>query len=141
MSNALEKHSQKASSKREVNIDTNFEKTIEAEEETAIMRTIENVNISRTLNFTFRQMIQQYHTLIHLIDLKVGFYGGFPGTSRVYSVGDLERFAKQYMNDKVRKREKNKELIEELVMNEYQYVYDYLGNYRPFVEKFKSERK
>lgn len=73
ISNATQKHTATASAKRDIQINTSTEKTRETGEETAIERTLENVNVSRTLNFVFRQMNQEFITLLHLTDVRVGF--------------------------------------------------------------------
>lgn len=78
VSNATEKHASKASAKREVNVNTSFQVTESAGEETAVEREVENVNVSRTLNFVFRQMNQEFLTLLHLVDVRVGFFNGLP---------------------------------------------------------------
>jgi len=90
VTNATEKHAQKASSKRDVSIEESFERSTTEGIETYIMRTIKNLNASRTLNFTFRQMNQQYHTLLHLTDVRIGFYNGYPGSMKEYSLSDIE---------------------------------------------------
>ena len=89
---ATEKHSMKASAKREVQINTSYEETTKAEEETAIERVIENINLSRTLNFVFRQMNQQFVTLLHLTDVRIGFFNGDRSSRRevpIYRLDDL----------------------------------------------------
>ena len=95
--NSTSKHSQTASAKREVNIDTSYESTEETGEEVIIMRRIENLNASRTLNFTFRQMNQQYHSLLHLIDVRIAFYNGFPGSMKEYSLFELGDLVEEYL--------------------------------------------
>ena len=42
----------------------------------AIEREIENINLSRTLNFVFRQMNQKFVTMLHLTDVRVAFFNG-----------------------------------------------------------------
>lgn len=89
---ATEKHSMKASAKREVQINTSYEETTKAEEETAVERVIENINLSRTLNFVFRQMNQQFVTLLHLTDVRIGFFNGDRSSRRevpIYRLDDL----------------------------------------------------
>jgi hypothetical protein len=89
---ATEKHSMKASAKREVQINTSYEETTKAGEETAIERVIENINLSRTLNFVFRQMNQQFVTLLHLTDVRIGFFNGDRSSRRevpIYRLDDL----------------------------------------------------
>lgn len=72
--NSTQKHVSRASARRDMQIDTTYEVKERTEEETAIVREIENVNMSRTLNFVFRQMNQSYVTLLHLVDIRIGFY-------------------------------------------------------------------
>ena len=97
--NATEKHAQSASAKREINIDTSYEKSVEEEEEIVIMRKIANLNASRTLNFTFRQMNQQYHSLLHLTNVRIAFYNGIPGSMKEYPLNKLNYFITKYMDD------------------------------------------
>jgi hypothetical protein len=75
--NMVNKHSAKASSKREININTSYDSTKEAGEETATERNISNINVSRTLNFVFRQMNQEVYTIVHLVDVRLAFFNGF----------------------------------------------------------------
>ncbi len=81
ISSATDQHTAKASAKRDVEINTSYEVTETAENETSIEREIENINVSRTLNFVFRQMNQEFYTFLHLIDVRVAFFNGY-GTSR-----------------------------------------------------------
>jgi len=74
VSNATQKHASSASAKRDVQINTNSEVSAESGEETSITREIQNINVSRTLNFTFRQMNQEFVTLLHLVDVRVAFF-------------------------------------------------------------------
>jgi hypothetical protein len=74
VTNATRKHSLKASSNRNVSINTEYSATEEAETEDLTIREISNINVSRTLNFVFRQMNQQHITLIHLTDVRVAYY-------------------------------------------------------------------
>ena len=74
--NAVNKHSSKASAKREVTVNSSYEKTEESGTENSIEREIQNINVSRTLNFIFRQMNQELIYLLHLIDLRLAFWDG-----------------------------------------------------------------
>lgn len=77
VSSALQKHSATASAKREVKVDSSYEVREQVGEETAIEREIENINLSRVLNLVFRQMNQEFYSLLHLVDVRVGFFNGF----------------------------------------------------------------
>jgi hypothetical protein len=90
VSNAAEKHSQRASAKRDVEVNTSYEESVKAGEETSIERTIENINLSRTLNFVFRQMNQQFTTILHLTDVRIGFFNGDSSSRREVPLSRLD---------------------------------------------------
>jgi Bacterial Ig domain len=74
VSNATQKHTAKASAKRDVQINTSYESKAETGEETSLEREIANINVGRTLNFVFRQMNQEFITILHLVDVRVGLF-------------------------------------------------------------------
>lgn len=74
VANATRKHSLTASSNRTVTINTEYQVQQESGVEESTQRTISNINVSRTLNFVFRQMNQQHVTLIHLTNARAAFY-------------------------------------------------------------------
>ena len=74
--NAVQKQSAKASAKRVVDVKTSREMKKEEGEEFASESEIENINVSRTLNFVFSQMNQEFITLLHLVDVRVAYVRG-----------------------------------------------------------------
>ncbi|PZD94789.1 hypothetical protein DNH61_16295 [Paenibacillus sambharensis] len=74
VSNSIQKHAAKASSQREVQVNTSTEERSLTSEESTISREVENINVSRTLNYVFRQMNQEYISVLHLVDVRVGYY-------------------------------------------------------------------
>ena len=70
---SVDKHASKRSAKREVTVNTESEEKTVDETETTIVREIQNVNLSRTLNFIFRQMNQEYVTILHLTDVRLAY--------------------------------------------------------------------
>jgi hypothetical protein len=74
VSNATRKHSLKASTNRNVTVNTEYQVQKETGQEESTVRTISNINVSRTLNFVFRQMNQQHITIIHLTNVRVAHY-------------------------------------------------------------------
>ncbi len=86
VSNALFKHSARASSKRDVEINTSSEQSStsvsEQGSEQTIERQIENVNVRRTLNLVFRQIVQEYISVLHLTDVKIALNDESPGPTR-----------------------------------------------------------
>jgi hypothetical protein len=76
VANAVDRHAARASSKRDVEVKASREMKREEGEETSSESHIENINVSRTLNFVFRQMNQEFITLLHLVDVRVGYIRG-----------------------------------------------------------------
>ena len=74
ISNAVQKHVSKASAKREVQVNTSYEVKTQTGEETSIEREISNINVGSTLNFVFRQMNQEFISILHLVDVRVGYF-------------------------------------------------------------------
>ncbi|MFD1827576.1 hypothetical protein [Mumia zhuanghuii] len=74
--NALDKHTSRASAAREVSVTTADEVAEESWEEADNERVLENINLSRTLNYVFRQMNQEYLTVLHLTDVRVAYFDG-----------------------------------------------------------------
>jgi len=133
--NTLENHSQSASSLREINIDTSFEKKTETGKETAIMRRVKNINANKTLNFVFRQMNQEYHSLIHITDIRIGYFNGFPGSMEEFTLAELPELVEKYMkNSDAALNELNA-----IIKNEYQHVLDHQGDFLPLIETKKIE--
>ena len=91
VSNATQKHSASASAKREVEVNTSYEVSEKTGEETSIERQIENINLSRTLNFIFRQMNQEFVTFLHLTDVRIGFFNGDGKSTREVPLSALDR--------------------------------------------------
>lgn len=97
VSSATQKHSAKASAKRDVQVNTSFEVTTSEQEETAIERELSNINLSRTLNFVFRQMNQEFHSVLHLVDVRVGFFNGYAESRKEVSLPQLDSLLDTYV--------------------------------------------
>ena len=75
--NSMYSHANSKNSKREVTVNTSQRYFAKDEEENTVTRVIKNVNISRTLNFAFRQLNQEYIALTSLTDLQFAFHNGY----------------------------------------------------------------
>ncbi|MFF7394232.1 hypothetical protein ACFZAE_38100 [Streptomyces scabiei] len=71
VTNGASRHAAEKSSKRDIKVDTTRTENSQSENEQTIVRTLENTNLSRTLNFVFRQMTQEFVSLLHLVDVRV----------------------------------------------------------------------
>lgn len=99
ISSSTQKHASKASAKRDVQINTSYEVTEQTGEETSIEREIENINLSRTLNFIFRQMNQEFITLLHLVDVRVAFFNGFAESRREVTLPELDSLLEEFVQE------------------------------------------
>jgi hypothetical protein len=135
-SSATNKHAQKASSKRDVQVNTSSEVRTEAGEETAIERELENINVSRTLNFVFRQMNQEFVSILHLVDVRVGFFNGFGEVAKEVTLPELRSMLKESVKDE--KQDEVFDTIKDLLLHN---IFDFNGdipqseNGVPFVEE------
>lgn len=91
ITNAVSQNTARASAKRDVQVDTSLDVKLEEGEEEAVERTLTNVNVSRTLNFVFSQMNQEYVTLLHLVDVRVAFFNGHAESRDEVPLADLDR--------------------------------------------------
>ncbi|HEY3008552.1 MAG TPA: Ig-like domain-containing protein [Micromonosporaceae bacterium] len=74
VSNAVRRNAAEKSSERKVSVEGKTSTSTAVQEEQTITRTLANTNLSRTLNFVFRQMTQEFVSLLHLVDVRVGMF-------------------------------------------------------------------
>lgn len=127
--NATTKHAAKASAKRTVQVNTSSEEESEAGSETAIERELQNINLSRTLNFVFRQMNQEFITLLHLTDIRIAWYDGTPGSYEEVPVSELEEIVSRHV---VSSQVDNARTA---ILSEIEYVIDHQGNWVKFIDE------
>lgn len=88
---ALAKHSAAASTQRNIEVNSTEHRLEENSRTEAIVRTIKNINVSRTLNFVFYQLNQELLSLLHLTDVKLAYFDGTPGSVREVPLEQAER--------------------------------------------------
>jgi len=88
--NATRKHAVKASSQRDINITQTTDDKTDTGEESSVSRDIQNINVGATLNFVFRQLNQEYYSILHLVDVQLGYFDSAVGVSR-FTVAELEQ--------------------------------------------------
>jgi len=128
VSSVASKHAAKASAKRDFEINTSYSEKVVAGTESSIVRKLKNINKSRTLNFVFRQMNQEFITILHLVDVRIGFWNGFDKLRREAALPEIDSFLKEYL--KPGKVQEVKKAIEA----ELKSVYDYEGKCKEMVE-------
>lgn len=127
--NATTKHAAKASAKRSVQVNTSSEEELEAGSETAIERELQNINLSRTLNFVFRQMNQEFITLLHLTDLRIAWYDGTPGSYEEVPISELDEMVARHV---IPSQVQN---AYQTILAEIEYVVDFRGEWVKLVDE------
>jgi hypothetical protein len=85
---AINKQVTRASSKREILVNTEFLPRIH--EERFMTREISNPNPGCTVNYIFRQMNQEFLSVLHLTDIRIGYSNGI--INREYTLPELDQF-------------------------------------------------
>ncbi|HZG88107.1 Ig-like domain-containing protein [Paenibacillus sp.] len=133
--NNTQKHVAKASARRDVQINTTYEEKNTTTDETTIVREIENINVSRTLNFVFRQMNQEFITLLHLVDVRIGYFtidtinGEEKKQYREVTLPQLDALLEEVIVPEKRAEVRNAILYQ--LMN----IFDYQDRHHSFVEE------
>ena len=96
VANSTSKHAARASASRNVQIDTSSQETTTTERSDETIREIRNINVGRTLNFVFRQMNQEFVSLLHLIDIRLGYTDGLE-PMREYPLYELDELLARVM--------------------------------------------
>jgi hypothetical protein len=139
LSSAVEKHAAKASAKRDVQVNTTSEIKSEHTDENAISRQVENINVSRTLNFVFRQMNQEYITLLHLIDVRVAYFDNFAETKREVALYQLDSLIEQRITDGSAAPTfpgTRRAAVRQVILDELRHIFDYRDDPHPdFIEE------
>ncbi len=82
-----------------------------------------------TLNYIFKQMNQEFITLLHLVDVRIAFFDGTRGSAIEVSLMDLQKLLDMvispFSHDKIRK----------IIIEELETIYDYKDKVHNFVEE------
>ncbi len=92
---SLKKHADKVAGKRDVTINTSSRTQTTTGNEDSLTRVVKNVNLSRTLNFAFRQLNQEYITYTHLVNVKIAFSNGYE--FEIVDFSNLDYILAKYM--------------------------------------------
>lgn len=90
LANSTSRHTSKANSLREIEVNTSTTSTAVSESEDSIIRELENVNKSRVLNFVFRQLLQEFISLTYVHDVSFVYSTGFPFHRKSCKLSGLE---------------------------------------------------
>lgn len=99
ISNAVSKHASTASSNRSTEVQENSSESVTKGQERGVTRELKNINLSRVLNFVFRQLNQEYITLIHVTNIKLAFSTGFSADYIELPLHELDDFVNGYFRE------------------------------------------
>jgi len=94
---AVNEHTSEASSHRENTVSSSTESTTASEDEEIIERTLQNINVGRVLNFTFRELNQEYTVKTHLKGIRIAFSNGNAGAWREEPISGLRKLVEEYI--------------------------------------------
>ncbi|WP_410881319.1 hypothetical protein [Myroides sp. DW712] len=109
LSSATSHHVSKSDSLRQIEINTETTSSSLSEYEETTVRELENINKSRVLNFVFRQLLQEYISITHLVDVSFVYYGGLGNRKSCRMMG-LDELLEEVLKDK-ETVEKTKQMI------------------------------
>lgn len=89
-----------AGSSNSISVSEQEQMMVRTGESTTTIRHLRNINQSRTLNFVFRQLLQEYVVLTYLDDVSVVFSTGQAGQTRSVRIGQLYGFLQSIMPQK-----------------------------------------
>jgi hypothetical protein len=119
----------KADSLRQVEINTETSSTNITETEETVVRTLENINKSRVLNFVFRQLLQEYFTITYLDDVSITYSTGYKEQQITTNLAGLQGLLKQVITDPT-----NQDKAYVAILNRLSSVLDYTGTKQSFIE-------
>lgn len=128
MSNATAKHIANASSERTIDIKTSEESSTESSFEEVMERTIKNVNLSRTMNFVFRSLVQEYITLLHLVDVRIAYHDTTEDSYVEVPLSELDSLLEGRV-----KPDRQKE-VKQAIVDALSYISDYNDELHSFAE-------
>ncbi len=145
VANTLQKYGAVKSSQRDVNVTKSRESTEEKGKEEGLERELFNPNLSRVLNFVFRQLNQEYLTLLHITDVKVAFGNGLDEDYLEVPLHNLDSLLERYINPGMMPLKNQTEgsnsgqsyrgYIKEQILDAFQHTHDYNGKFFNITEE------
>lgn len=99
ITSAMNTHTSNASSNRDVSVNTESSSTSINEVTESTVRQLQNINLSRVLNFVFRQLLQEYITITYLDDVSIVFSNGYPESRRVAKLSNINDLLNEVLKD------------------------------------------
>lgn len=97
MDEAIQEHSAEASSHRENTVTSSTETTTTTEDEEVVERIVRNINVSRCLNFTFREANQEHRVITSLKSVRIAYSNGNAESWREVPVSGLRSLVTEFV--------------------------------------------
>jgi hypothetical protein len=136
IANATRKSASTASAKRDVTISTSRDVKTESGVETTFDQEVENINVGRTLNFVFRQMNQEYITILHLVDVRIGVVQVFDKARTQLSYHEITLPQLGGLLDLLVAKEYRRDLAA-VIEHQLMHVLNYAGHEKSLAQKCK----
>jgi hypothetical protein len=129
MSKALDKHVTTSNASRNITVNTSTTERYKETEEQSIVRVFENPNKSRTLNFVFRQLVQEYVTVTYLSDVRIAYCDGSPQSFRIVDLQELDRLLEEVI------KPEDIPAVRYKILSHYCPVLNLVGEPRNFIQR------
>jgi hypothetical protein len=113
LSKSLEKHTDSTNASRQMSVNTTTNDSFKESVEESTVRELVNPNVSRVLNFVFRQLLQEYISVTYLSDIKIAYTNGHPESFIVLPIEELDELLDKVIVDS------KKQLVRDKIWNEY----------------------
>lgn len=98
LTNSTSTQAMKSDSLRSIEVNTESTSSKISEFEETTVRSLENINKSRVLNFVFRQLLQEFFTITYLEDVQLAYVTGYDEHKIVSNLGGLDSFLKEVIS-------------------------------------------
>lgn len=130
LTSSTSRHTSRADSLREVEVNTSTKSTQVTESEELIVRELENPNDSRVLNFVFRQLLQEFISLTYVHDVSFVYSNGFPSQRKSSKLSGLEDMLREVLVNEAAVKKVKEQLYTQLCS-----ILDHEGKMHALIEK------
>lgn len=121
LNKAVSHHVAKADANRNIQVNSETNEHVTSGFEETVVRQLENLNKSRTLNFVFRQLNQEFITITYIDNITLLSNDGFPENRRTASLWQIDEFLSEVCETTV------KDLMKSKILSEIRSLRDYNG--------------
>ena len=130
LTNSTSRHTSRADSLREVEVNSSTKSTQISESEELVVRELENPNDSRVLNFVFRQLLQEFISLTYVHDVSFVYSNGFPSQRKSSKLSGLEDMLREVLVNEAAVKK-----VLEQVYTQLCSIIDFEGKMQALIEK------